>query len=136
MGYYPSYELDIHEPTNFEYSPLHRAASNGHYEIVKYLISKGANANTPDYRGNTPIHHALFGIDPVNGNVLKLTTPSHLSKSHIETIKFLASICHNPHTPNNGGKTPEYYATTIKNGKEILPYITGKKIMKELRYTV
>ena len=131
-------DIDIQEPNEFGMSPLHRAASNGHLDIVKYLISKGANPNIDDTFGNTAIHHALLMKDPVNYHVynLDLTEPSHLTESHIETVKFLASICKNPNKPNVVGKTPEYYALRCDNGKEILPFITGKKIRKELRHSV
>jgi len=38
---------------------LHLAASEGHLEIVKYLMSHGANANIVDARGNKPLDDAI-----------------------------------------------------------------------------
>ncbi|WP_353288877.1 ankyrin repeat domain-containing protein [Wolbachia endosymbiont (group A) of Pogonocherus hispidulus] len=39
-------------------TPLHIAAENGWLNIVKYLISKGANTNAKDKYGRTPLHIA------------------------------------------------------------------------------
>ncbi len=36
-------------------TPLHRAAENGHAEIVKDLLEKGANVNATDQNGNIPL---------------------------------------------------------------------------------
>ncbi|CAK4372692.1 unnamed protein product, partial [Aphanomyces euteiches] len=37
---------------------LHFASSNGHMNIVKYLIGKGASVNSRDNNGQTPLHLA------------------------------------------------------------------------------
>jgi len=42
------------------YTPLHKAAYNGHPEIVEYLISKGAELNARSNSGSTPLHGAAF----------------------------------------------------------------------------
>ncbi len=41
-------------------TPLHRAAWNGHKNIVKFLIANGADANAKDDKGTTPLHHAAY----------------------------------------------------------------------------
>ena len=43
-------------------TPLHRAASEGHKEIVELLIAKGANVNVnaKNEFGSTPLHVAAF----------------------------------------------------------------------------
>lgn len=40
-------------------SPLHIATKNGHVEIVRTLIKKGANLNVTDENGNTPLYLAI-----------------------------------------------------------------------------
>lgn len=42
------------------YTPLHKAAYNGHPEMVDYLISKGADLNVQSNSGSTPLHGAAF----------------------------------------------------------------------------
>ena len=39
--------------------PLHYAIYHGHEQIVETLVSKGANTNSQDCRGNFPIHRAV-----------------------------------------------------------------------------
>ncbi|MHC5081266.1 MAG: ankyrin repeat domain-containing protein, partial [Planctomycetota bacterium] len=39
--------------------PLHFAVSKGHIEIVRALIRVGANVNTVDHEGETPLHSAM-----------------------------------------------------------------------------
>ena len=39
-------------------SALHLAAWNGHVQIVKYLLSKGASPQAKSKHGSTPVHAA------------------------------------------------------------------------------
>ncbi len=39
-------------------TPLHAAVVGGHYEIVRYLISQGANQQIKDDSGSCPLHYA------------------------------------------------------------------------------
>ncbi|CDO52659.1 hypothetical protein DV451_004438 [Geotrichum candidum] len=52
-------ESGQHSPNdkdNNGYTPIHAAASYGHIELLKYLISKGGNINVTDEDGDTPLH--------------------------------------------------------------------------------
>lgn len=52
-------ESGQHSPNdkdNNGYTPIHAAASYGHIELLKYLISKGGNINATDEDGDTPLH--------------------------------------------------------------------------------
>lgn len=40
-------------------TPLHVAAQNGHYDIVKLLIELSANLNAKNENGNTPLHMSV-----------------------------------------------------------------------------
>jgi ankyrin repeat protein len=37
---------------------LHLATERGHVEVIRELLSKGANVDTPDNKGWTPLHLA------------------------------------------------------------------------------
>lgn len=41
------------------YTPLHRAASQGNYEIVQYLLENGADVNPKSKKGETPLKLAV-----------------------------------------------------------------------------
>ena len=40
-------------------TPLHIAAQNGHLDLVKLLVEKGANVNLVNKKNNTPLHMSL-----------------------------------------------------------------------------
>ena len=45
----------VNEQDNNGYSAIHAAASYGHEELIRYLISNGADVNLKDNDGDTPI---------------------------------------------------------------------------------
>lgn len=52
-------ESGAHTPNDKDangYTPIHAAASYGHTELLRYLISKGGNINIIDEDGDTPLH--------------------------------------------------------------------------------
>ncbi len=51
----------VNNPKNW--SPLHYAATSGNKEMVKYLISKGADVNARTLRGITPLYMAAREAD-------------------------------------------------------------------------
>jgi len=50
--------IDINTPNDHGQTLLHLAAKNGHRELVKYLISLGADYKLRDKCGNTPFESA------------------------------------------------------------------------------
>ena len=54
--------------SRFGLTPLHYAVRNGHVEIAKLLIEKGANLNQPSTQGITPLDWAAeyLGVDQRN----------------------------------------------------------------------
>jgi len=69
---------------------LHWAAGNGYTKIAKLLISRGANVNTKNNKGNTPLHRAA-----VRGYA-----------EYTETAKLLIENGADMNAKNKEGKTP------------------------------
>jgi ankyrin repeat protein len=40
-------------------TPLHSAASSGHWDVVKYLVEKGADVKAANKDGDIPLHLAV-----------------------------------------------------------------------------
>lgn len=57
---YKDVNVNVHdtEKTSLGNTPLHIASKNGHMDIVKALLKKGANVNARNKRENTPLHIA------------------------------------------------------------------------------
>lgn len=55
---------DVNKITHDSRTYLHWAASRGNLEIMQYLISKGAKANTVDSHGSTPLNFAAAAGQP------------------------------------------------------------------------
>ena len=81
---------DINEQTH-EYmnTPLHIAAANGHYLIVKYLVEAGANPILTNKKGQTPLNYAdEFFSNGLDGNIVIKTTKRAMS------AKILSGVMH------------------------------------------
>ena len=76
-----------HEKDVNGYIPIHRAAQNGHLEVVKILANFTENPNATNFDGLTPIHLAAM-----NG--------------HTQVVKYLSKFTKNPNAPDINGVTP------------------------------
>ena len=70
---------------------LLEAARNGDLIKVRIALENGANPNTRDYRGLTPLHYAA-------------------KEGDVETVKILLERGANPNVKDNDGWTPLHYA--------------------------
>lgn len=70
---------------------LHLAANNGDTETGKLLIRYGANVNTQDYEGKTPLHYAID------------------TQINIEFVELLLNNGANPTIKDKHNKTPDTY---------------------------
>ena len=59
-GLIDSEDLDINVPDEVGITMLHRAAIDGSYRCLNFLLSKGAEIDVTDHEGWTPLHDAVF----------------------------------------------------------------------------
>ena len=71
---------------NYGWTPIHRAAREGHTDAVKLLMDHGANNDVKDNDGETPIYWAAV-------------------KGHTGTVKLLLSAGADPQIADDKGKT-------------------------------
>ncbi|RWR99655.1 uncharacterized protein B4U79_02544, partial [Dinothrombium tinctorium] len=123
----------IHErrPEKVHCDPLHIAAKRGHFEVIKFLVRKGANVNAGDSVGRTPLFYALVGghrdvcsilLQSGESSSLNCFEPSYIVP--VDTIPItLTSEC----IPS------EKRSLTVSVRGEILKYILWQKHI-ECRY--
>lgn len=95
------------------YTPIHAAASYGHTELLKLLISRGGDINVQDNEGDTPLHH-----------VEDLDT----AKIMIEELKADHKI------KNNEGQTPAEYIEEDDEFPELAQYLRSLAHDNPLEY--
>ena len=92
-------DIDINCKGNNEYAPLHCAAVSGRLDVLEYLISKGADLNSRDHNGNTPLHSA--------------TLMKNL-KNQYEIVESLVKHGADKYLTNNEDQKPRDYASNTK----------------------
>ncbi|KAF8417707.1 hypothetical protein EV426DRAFT_356485 [Tirmania nivea] len=120
-------------------TPLHCASANGHQEIAKLLIDRGANIAAASKYGDTPLHYASRNghqeiakvlIDR-GANIAAASkygdTPLHRASAngHQEIAKLLIDRGANIAAASKYGDTPLHYALS-RNGQEIAKLIIDK----------
>ena len=116
-------------------TPIFYAAEYGKYNILDYLIKKGAKVNKADREKSTPLHYAARRMEDnvklvallVNKgakvNVLDNSkcSPLHYAAVNVNNniVKFLVDKGAKLNIPDNQGFTPFHYAVEKLNGKII-----------------
>ena len=118
---------------------LHLAADNGNIEVLKYLVSQGANVNVKDNYGRTPLQVAVnknnlemveylisHGAD-VNVKDSFSKSPLHDAASigNIETVQILISHGAQINAKDKINKTPLHHSVE-KGHKKITQYLISK----------
>ncbi len=115
-------------PMGREYTPLHRAAMDGHKALVELLLVNKADVNAKNYWGETPLHRAVLGNQQevatlllahgaeVNATTSSGMTPLHwaTNRGHKEVVELLLANAVDVNAKDKSGWTPLDWA--LKNG--------------------
>ena len=118
---------------------LIEAAKSGNLVEIERLLKRGANINTKDSTGRTPLHAASYndhinivnflisnGAD-VNAKSNVDATPLHMASysGHADIVNFLVSKGANVNAKDNGGRTP-LHAASYNGHADIVSFLIGK----------
>ena len=90
-------------------TPLHYAASEGHFKIIQILSDHGANVNLADANGKTPLHYAVI-------------------KGHSQAVKILLDRGADIEAMDSNRQTP-YYIAIDKFHSEIIKIFILKNFL-------
>lgn len=123
------WDSDLDKPDINGQAPLHVAASNGGYIVVKLLVEKGADINARDQEGLTPLDRAALkgrtqvmeylvgqGAEHDPNRLLERVVRSGVTTRDI--IPALQRIGADPDHRNEQGETP--LSIAIANGNRVL----------------
>ncbi len=104
---------DIHARVDRQtgHTPLHRAAQEGHAEVVLYLLETGADIHRTDRRGHTPLHLAA-------------------AQGHLAVVRHLMAYGAQPDLPDPRGMTPLHLAAT--GSLPVLAYLVEQGLSLEV----
>lgn len=92
--------LTQHPQTNHTISLLGYAAYLGHAELVRYLLTRGANLNKCDYFGKTTLHYAVEGASAKQHGIRST------QREHDAVIHLLIASGADPDINDKQGNTP------------------------------
>ena len=143
---------DVDAVDNYHLTLLHRASYWGNIKFVQLLLERGANLNTRNKVGQTPLHHLLVGL--VDGSVdcyfdtMQLllengvdvdalddaqSTPLHVASEYgctkLEATGLLLKYGASVHLQNNQGQTPSQLASA--RGHEEITRMLSEHLQSE-----
>ncbi|KAF8002675.1 hypothetical protein HF325_003640 [Metschnikowia pulcherrima] len=97
------------------YTPIHAAASYGHLDLLKMLVSNGGDINIQDNEGDTPLHHAedvvtaKFIVEELKADFKITNEEGQTAADYIEEegeypelAQYLRSLSHDKPETTNG----------------------------------
>ena len=129
----------INERNEFGYSPLHMAVREGEIEIVKYLVSQGADVNVKDVFNETPLYEAVslgkieivkylvFRGSSINTKNIRKESPLHIAvkENRLDIAKFLVSRGAEVNTKDNNGESLLHEAV-YQGDLELVSYLISQ----------
>ncbi|KAH8707195.1 ankyrin repeat-containing domain protein, partial [Phaeosphaeriaceae sp. PMI808] len=116
---------DLEERDASSATPLHRAVERKDREWMQWLIEKGANKNSRDENGCSPLHYAIWTRDDgtIAGYLLESgadisaidrfgNTPLHsaASASNLAVLRVCIAWAHDINISDSDGNTPLHHA--------------------------
>jgi ankyrin repeat protein len=89
--------IPVNYNDDYKRTPLHEASENHKIKMIEWLLSKGADVNSIDHKGNTPLNMYMSNYSSNKVKVCK------------DVLKFIESGA-KPDIANDERKTPLYYA--------------------------
>lgn len=118
---YSNYHRCGYDVCCVDFSPLHMAVAHNNIDIIKYLISIGANVNA---RNRGVIENEYYGSKGSDG-----WTPLHMAainNHNTEVIEYLISQGADIKTRNTYGATLLHVAAHYNNSIEVLKYLISQ----------
>lgn len=117
-------DIDFRDPKRKDRTALHWSCKNGHFEVVKVLIERGASIEVADIKGKTPLFQAASAdyLDVVQyleakGSDINTITNDGRTVLHLSAAKNSAStLKHFLQSP----RLTHSLSTRTKNGRNVL----------------
>ena len=125
---------------------LEQFAYHGNFDLVHFLVSKGANPNTVNQKGDSPLIQAVFvnrydivmyllfvGAEPNLRNLLGNTALHYASSfGNLETVKVLVANGADINSQNELQETPLFIASKNGRAKVVEYLLSTRKVDKKL----
>ncbi|WP_353280887.1 ankyrin repeat domain-containing protein [Wolbachia endosymbiont (group B) of Tholera decimalis] len=135
-------KVQVNAENEFEETPLHLSAQNGHKDVVEFLLSKGAKIDAKNEFEETPLHLAaqnghkgvvefLFSKGAkVDAQSDDLSTPLHFAAKygHKDVVEFLLSKGAKVDAQSDDLSTPLHFAakSRYKDTEKIVKFLLDK----------